>query len=180
LASFRALYIALALVVVFCVSFGIMWRQRPGQELAMPPDSTPIAAQSARPPTPSALPTPAPLEEPMNSGSRPAIAVSRAQPVMGEGLDEVASQPPLPLSIHVWNRVHQHRIEAAVQNLSSTQITVIARVQSAITHGNSEFQLAINPGETQYFGTDSGLEIHSQDHITFQSPPYQDQIEIVP
>jgi hypothetical protein len=170
----------LALVVIFCVSFGIMWRQRQPQELAVSaPQSTPIAAQSARSPLPAAIPTPAPLEEPRNS-SPPTIPVSRVQRVALDSPNEGASLQPLPLSIHVWNRVNQHRIEGAVQNLSSAQITVTARVESAITRGNSEFQLAINPGETQYFSTDSGLDIHSQDHITFQSPPYEDQTELVP
>jgi hypothetical protein len=53
-------------------------------------------------------------------------------------------------------------------------------VKSADGREVAEFQLIIKPGDTQSFSTDSGLEIHSKDEITFQSPPYLEQTQTVP
>ena len=87
---------------------------------------------------------------------------------------------PLPVAINIWNRERRHKIEGSVQNLSLNPITVSARVRGAEGREVAEFQLIINPGDTQSFSTDSGLEIHSKDEISFQSPPYLEQTQTVP
>jgi len=179
--NFRDHSIAVTIVVTFSISFGLMWWQRNTQGVALPvPESTPTAAVGS-PSATASFPMPPSLEERKNPVVPRKIEAPRIQPVVSDpSLNEGASMQPMPITIHVWNRPSQHKIEGAVQNISSTAMTVAARVENATTHETSEFQLDINPGETKSFSTDSGLEIHPHDHITFQSPPYQDKVSIVP
>lgn len=181
--NFRDHSIVVTMIVTFSVSFGLMWWQRNTQGVALPmPESTPAATVSS-PPAMAPIPTPTPLAERENPVVPRRIEAPRIQPVASDPTpSEGASMQPLPVMIHVWNRLSQHRIEGAVQNISTRAMTVTGRIENAATHETSEFQLDINPGETKTFSTDSGLEIHPHDHITvtFQSPPYQDKVSIVP
>jgi hypothetical protein len=112
---------------------------------------------------------------------QPTSTPPRSQPAAGAAAPGTDSAlQPLPVAINIWNRERRHKIEGSVQNLSLNPMTVSARVKSAAGQEVAEFQLIINPGDTQSFSTDSGLEIHSKDEITFQSPPYQDQTQVVP
>ena len=174
-----SLRIALVMIVVFFISFGIMWRQRQTQDVDMPmPRSTPVAAEHTGAPLPVA--TAAPVIDPRDAVPPP-IAVQRVQPAASLGsVNDAASRQIMPVSIHIWNRERKHKIEGAVQSLSTTTIFITARVESDATHDTSEFQLVVDPGQTQIFSTDNGLQIHSRDQITFHSSPYEDQTHIVP
>jgi hypothetical protein len=173
------LRIAVAMMVIFVVSFGIMWRQRKNQDLDIPvPQATPIT-EDARAPLPAASSTSLPVKETQNPVTP--IATQRFQPVANSAsLNEGAARQPLPVSIHIWNRENKHKIEGAVQSLSGSELIVTARVESDASHEVSEFQLVVEPGQTQTFSTENGLQLHSHDQITFQCPPYEDQIQIVP
>jgi hypothetical protein len=180
--NFRDHSIAVTIIVTFSISFGLMWWQRNTQGVALlpMPESTPTVAVSS-PPSTVPISMPPPLEERKNPVVPRRTEAPRIQPVVSDpSLSEGAFMQPMPVTIHVWNRPGQHKIEGAVQNISGTAMTVTARVENPTTHETSEFQLDINPGETKSFSTDSGLEIYPHDHITFQSPPYQDKVSIVP
>jgi hypothetical protein len=174
----QTLSIALTMAVTFAVSFGIMWRQRDVHDVAVPRwESMPIAQSVAQEP----VPTPPPLVERKIPVVSPKIEPTRVHPAASApNLSESASTGALPVTIHIWNRFSEHKIEVAVQNISPRPMTVTARVESAGTQQVSEIQLALDPGAQKSFNSDNGLEMHSRDQITFQSPPYQDQVKRIP
>jgi hypothetical protein len=178
----RALAVACALLGVFAVSFEIMWQRQRRQDLDLPSVSPPPAGAEGEPSrTPPMIEAAMPVDRHERPVIQPAGTQPRSQPAAGAADPGTNSAlPPLPVAINIWNREHKHKIEGSVQNLSLDPITVSARVRSAAGLEVAEFQLNINPGDTQSFSTDSGLEIHSKDEITFQSPRYQDQTQIVP
>jgi hypothetical protein len=180
-ATFRNYSVAVTMIVSFSISFAFMWRQRSTQGVVLPvPESTPIAAVSSSLATTRIPMPPAPAER-VDLVVPPKIETPRVKPaVIAPSPSENSYMQPLPITIHIWNRPSEHRIEGAIQNIGTTAMTVTARIENSATHETSEFQLDINPGDTKSFSTDSGLEIHSHDHITFQSPPYQDRVSIVP
>jgi hypothetical protein len=178
----RALAVACALLAVFAISFEIMWQRQQRRELDLPSASSPPAGPESEP---SRAPAVIEASVPANRQEPPAIPPTSTPPSSprAAGAADPATNSallPLPVAINIWNRERRHKVEGSVQNLSLNPMTVSARVKSAEGREVAEFQLIINPGDTQSFSTDSGLEIHSKDEITFQSPPYLGQTQTVP
>jgi hypothetical protein len=181
--NFKSPYFALWMLSVFVVSFGIMWRQRT-TELPAPesPPAALVADRERQPPVSAAA-------SPPWAGDRPtpaAYPTATVQRVRAEARADVGAEgtrnqlQPMPVSIQVWNRANKHRIDGTVQNLGPSTMTVTARVENSTTHAISEFDLVIEPQETKRFSSETGLEIHANDQITFTSLPYADQTQIVP
>jgi hypothetical protein len=178
----RALAVGCALLGVFAISFDIMWQRQRRQDLVLPFVWTPpagVEGESSRAPAVIEAAVAVgrhepPIMQPMSTPPRGQPAAGAADPGTNSAL------LPLPVAINIWNRERRHKIEGSVQNLSLNPITVSARVRGAEGREVAEFQLIINPGDTQLFSTDSGLEIHSKDEITFESSPYLEQTQTVP
>jgi hypothetical protein len=170
------------LLGVFAISFDIMWQRQRRQDLDLPSTSSPPAneeGESSRAPAVIEASVPVNRQEPPVMQPRSIPLVS--QPATGAADPGTNSALlPLPVAINIWNRERRHKVEGSVQNLSLNPMTVSARVKSAGGREVAEFQLIINPGDTQSFSTDSGLEIHSKDEITFESSPYLEQTQTVP
>jgi hypothetical protein len=170
------------LLGVFAISFDIMWQRQRRQDLDLPLVSSPPAGADGESSRAPALIEAAVAvgrdEAPIMQPTRPPLRSQPAADAADPGTNSALQ--PLPVAINIWNRERRHKVEGSVQNLSLNPITVNARVKSAEGREVAEFQLIINPGDTQLFSTDSGLEIHSKDEITFQSPPYLDQTQVVP
>jgi hypothetical protein len=178
----RALAVACALLAVFAISFEIMWQRQQRQELDLPSVSSPPAVSESESSTaPAMIEASVPVNRPEPPVMLPTSTPPSSQPAAGAADPGTNSALlPLPVAINIWNRERRHRVEGSVQNLSLNPMTVSGRVKSAEGREVAEFQLIINPGDTQSFNTDSGLEIHSKDEITFQSPPYLEQTQTVP
>jgi hypothetical protein len=178
----RALAVASALLAVFAISFEIMWQRQRRQDLDLPSVSSPPAgAESESSSAPAVIEASVPVNRQEPPVMQPTSTPPGSQPAAGAADPGTNSAPPpLPVAINIWNRERRHKVEGSVQNLSLNPMTVSARVKSADGREVAEFQLIIKPGDTQSFSTDSGLEIHSKDEITFQSPPYLEQTQTVP
>jgi hypothetical protein len=162
---------AIALVVVFVVSFAFMWWQRTASDPALPE-----AASSA----PALQPPPPAVEHDAPAPPMPAPAAPAAPPPLASAAASTTEEL-VPVDFNVYNRRRRNVIEGYVTNMTDKPLSVAVQGISASTqHLSSQIQLDLEPGEKKNFSTEDGLQLQANDSVVLHSPPYQDRSMQVP
>jgi len=188
LTQLRPMQIAATMIVVFCVSFGVLWRQRnhagepaPLQSaaLSMPP---PIAESPVRQPVSSGLVAQRPAERGANS--RPSQMEEPAPYDSGAELPVVVGIVPKQDLFRdqstnfeaVWKKVN----EGIISNGADKPLTITVIDTDVPTQQATQATFELAKGAQRHFGTHDGLTMLSGDQLTLRSPSYRDMIQPVP
>jgi hypothetical protein len=180
MANFRTLSIIVP-VVVFCVSFAFMMRERKHQDqpasVLDAPQSSPVEARATATAALPQLPAPPPQLPPPAAALR---RVTASPPPTKVTPSEDPPDPPLPISVHIRNLRNLNRIEGEVRNNSSAPLSVTLQDLNPNTQNTTELQLDIAPGETKTYSTDDGLVMAARDQLILHSPRFKDHVVRVP
>ncbi len=181
-ANFLTRSIVLTMLVSFAVSFGIMYRQRETENRS---ESTldaasrfAVSAPAAAPTTAAVRPPAAALQPPLARASEPVANVPRAEEAATP--EDAATAQPLPVAVHLWNRRDLGRFDGYVMSRANKPMSITMRAVSASTQASSEIHFELGPRERKDFSSEEGLYMETNDQLTVQSPPYQDQVFRVP
>jgi hypothetical protein len=179
--NLRTLKIGLSLLVIFLLSFGILWKQSKGDHTLVDERETVTTADAhARTPSPTV-----PVQERRELG-RPAPEATA--PTLKPAASPSASTAPegdpaaddLPVDIRFRQRPDLGRVQGSVINKSGTQLVIDAIIFDPKTKETSKVQLGVAPYSGKPFGVDDGLDMQSGDQITLRSAPYRDKLARIP
>ena len=156
-------------VLSFLVSLAILWERQPQA------NPEPRPAVSVRDIVPSQGTMPAPAVAGRDEGPRPVTAA----PIVP--LPEAqAPLEPMPVNLQVIHNHRLKRVEAFVNNLSTTSLSIEVGIVSSSTGNSSTLVLELVPQAMRTFGTDEGMTLTEGDQVTLRSAEYQPISQQVP
>jgi len=187
------LSLSLIMIVSFCISFGLMWRQRQAVE----PSAPELAVSTAQRPPPGrvasagAPPPASTLPQAPSAAARAAVSVSRTAEAEPTQADQDGGEPPVMFAlVKTTAYVREeggdgpYRVvpanEVVVTSLSDKplSVTVIDLHLPTMEAAQSEFTL---PKSIQkHVGVEQGLKMLSGDQITLRTPPFKDIVQMIP
>jgi len=185
----KPMHITAMMLAVFCLSFGILWRQR---HQAAPPAPQP-GVVSAPPPAPTSAVLRAQagglLARPPASGR---LAIARPSPAADAPAADDGGEP-LPVIFNILHKpdyfrdrstnyesVRKEVNEGVVSTTSSTPLTLTVIETDVRTQQTSQFSFDLAWRAQRHFGMHDGLQMSSGDQLTLRSPPYRDLVQQIP
>jgi hypothetical protein len=191
----KAIYVAAALIALFCASFSIMWWRRDQLERAASDQTASIEPVPVTPPqaavTPSLQRAPADPVAPAPAQSR--ILNSRPVAAAPESPASDADGGDLPVVVGIvkksdifrdsstnYETVRKKVYEGVVSTASDKPLTITVIDTDVPSQESSQATFVLASRGEKHFGVHDGLAMASGDQITLRSPPYHDLIQQIP
>jgi len=168
--GFESGSIAIVMIVTFCLSFGVMWWQRKSAELSATEPRKTTDLRAGMPPIARPAMKQSPAIEAVEPHSTQAGAVAK----------DLEAAEEMPVEINFHRRARLDKIAGRLMNSSSDSLAITVKIQSPGTQRISQLLLDLAPNRLTEIGMDDGLDLHSGDQVTLQSPAYPNKVAQIP
>jgi hypothetical protein len=166
-----------SVVLTMIVSYALTLAITTWQNSVSAPPAAQVAAVDA---APLALLPPQPAMRPIRQPVVAPVGAPAAAPAIRATANDEPPAEPLPVSVHLFNRHGQHRIELVIANTSNSALDITVRVEAGGEHQASETSIRLEPGQQRSFGDADGIQMQAGDRVMLHNAQFHDWVGEVP